>query len=64
MSTDLALDLPSGSLTGKTWGRPDAPLVVCLPGFSQDERCYDVIGEPLGELHVLVRTHDSAAGKR
>jgi pimeloyl-ACP methyl ester carboxylesterase len=51
---DLVLSLTSGELTGKTWGRPGSPLVICLPGFSQDERSYDAIGPALAADHYVV----------
>ena len=53
-AADLVLSLSSGQLTGKTWGRPGAPLVICLPGFSQDERSYDAIGPALADDHYVV----------
>jgi len=43
----LAVDLASGRLTGKRWANPGGPVVICIPGLSQDERSFDHIGPAL-----------------
>lgn len=40
--------VPSGRIAARRWGRPDAPLVLCVPGLSQDARSYDFLGSRLG----------------
>lgn len=41
------LELPSGRLSACEFGPPDAPLVLCLPGLSSNQRVYDPLGERL-----------------
>src|SRR5688500_544603 len=46
--SSVEVKVSSGRLVGERWGAPDAPLVLCLPGLSQDERSYEYIGSRLG----------------
>lgn len=52
--TDFGVDVSVGRLTGQQWGEPGRPLILLLPGFSQDERSYDEIGPALAPGHHVV----------
>jgi pimeloyl-ACP methyl ester carboxylesterase len=54
-SGTVGFELTSGRIAGKQWGDPGAPLVLCVPGLSQDERSYDELGPRLAEAghHVV-----------
>jgi pimeloyl-ACP methyl ester carboxylesterase len=46
--TPLDFELDSGRISARRWGAPDAPLLVCVPGLSQDARSFDQLGSRLG----------------
>jgi pimeloyl-ACP methyl ester carboxylesterase len=48
VGSDIEVRIGSGRIAGKRWGSPDAPLVLCVPGLSQDERSYAFLGGMLG----------------
>lgn len=45
---EFDLELASGRLHGRRFGRAGAPLVLCLPGLAANSTCFDFIGERLG----------------
>jgi lipase len=47
----LAITTTTGVITGETCGDPAAPLLVCLPGFSQDERSFGYLAPTLAQTH-------------
>lgn len=40
--------LTSGRVAARRWGSPEAPLLISIPGLSQDERSYGYLGARLG----------------
>jgi pimeloyl-ACP methyl ester carboxylesterase len=44
---DIELKVASGTLTATAWGDPADPLVVCVPGLSQDQHCFDFLAPRL-----------------
>ena len=46
--TPLEFELTSGRISALRWGAPDAPLLICMPGLSQDARSFDQLGSRLG----------------
>lgn len=46
--TPVDFELPAGRVAGRRWGAADAPLVMAIPGLSQDERSYAYLGGLLG----------------
>jgi pimeloyl-ACP methyl ester carboxylesterase len=60
----VTFDLPSGRLSGCRWGDPRDPLVVCVPGLSQDERSFDRLGPALaGAGHQVVALAPRGRGR-
>jgi pimeloyl-ACP methyl ester carboxylesterase len=51
----MGFELAAGNVTGKRWGNPTDPLVICVPGLSQDERSFDVLGPAIAAAghHVV-----------
>lgn len=52
--TAFSIELSNGTLTGERRGSDDNPLVLLLPGFSQDERCFDFIAPQLTDTHQVL----------
>lgn len=49
-ATAIRLQLASGCIAACSFGRDDAPLVVCVHGLSANQRSFDVIAPRLAEL--------------
>jgi len=55
LAEDFDLQVSSGRIHAERFGRPDAPLVIAVPGLSANMKSYDFIGERVGgsELQVV-----------
>jgi pimeloyl-ACP methyl ester carboxylesterase len=51
----LDIHVTSGRLSASSFGDARAPLLLCVPGLTANQRCYDVIAERIGDTrrHVV-----------
>ena len=57
------IDAAHGRVSTTAWGDDDAPLVVCVPGLSQDERSFAALGPRLaGTGHHVVAVSPRGRG--
>lgn len=55
---EFDLEIPSGRIHAQRFGSPDAPLALCIPGLTANQKAFDYLGERLGGDRLQLVAYD------